>query len=199
VSLKLVRLRVVSGLISSLIVFQLAMAGQSDSTLKIVVLDGNGSQNVVSQLAQRSVSVRVVDRRNVPVAGATVIFTVPNTGPGGSFLNGSNSIIVFTNQQGIAVAPQYRANSAAGPYQIQVRAAYMAEVGTAVIGQTNVATQKKSSSKTIMIVAAAGGAAAAAFVAKGKGGQTSSSSVTPPTTATVPTITLLGSSVGAPR
>ena len=186
-------------LICSLIALETTAAGQASAGLRIIVLDGGGAQNQVSRAASKSISVRIVDRNNKPVPGATVIFTAPDSGPSGRFLNGSDSVIVFTNPQGIAMAQEFRANAATGPYLINIRAAYMNEVATASIPQTNVA-QKKSNGKIIMIAAAAGGAAAAAFVAKGGGGGGGSTPnpSTPPGTS-VPTITLAGSSVGAPR
>jgi hypothetical protein len=196
------RSRALSFLICFLLSVEFGIAGQNDAALKIVVTRGSGGQNVISQPAG-PVSVRVTDPNDRPVAGATVVFTTPASGPSGDFVNGSNSVIVFTDAQGLAVVPQYRANSAVGAYQIQVRAAYMSRAATTSIPQTNIA-QQKSSRKMIMIAALAGGVAAAAFAAKGGGGGGEQSPstppvVTPPTVSTPPTIVFGGSSVGGPR
>jgi hypothetical protein len=187
-----------SGFVVYLMVFEFPLVAQNSEGLRVQVMEGSGAQNVVSRQAQRSITVRVVDRSSRPLSGATVIFTAPTAGPSGRFVNGSNSIIVFTNPQGIAMAQQYNANATPGAYQIEARAAFMGEVATVSIPQTNIAA-KRSSSKFILIAAAAGGAAAAAFAAKGGGGGSEPSNNPPPGSSGPPTITLLGTTVGAPR
>jgi hypothetical protein len=185
--------RALSGLLSLFLTFGTAF-GQSETALKIVSVEGNAAEVVVSRPATKPLSLRVVDVNNRPVAGATVVFTSPTSGPSGSFSNGSNSMIVFTNQQGVAVAQDYRANSIPGEYQIQVQAAYMGDVLRLSIRQTNVAP-KKSPAKLMVIAAVAAGAAIGLLAAKGS--ESSSSPQTPATTP--PTITLLGSSVRGSR
>jgi hypothetical protein len=187
---------VLSTLFLSLAAFGFATALQAQSDLKIAVVEGSGAQTIVSRRAPRPITLRIFDSGNQPIAGATVVLTAPKSGPSGTFLNGSNSIIVFTNQQGLAVVQDYRANSAAGSYQIQVQAAYMGDVATISIDQTNFAA-KKSANKFILIAGAAGAAVAAVLATKG-------GNESPPTDAipggpTVPTIVLLGSSVRGAR
>jgi hypothetical protein len=113
---------------------------------------------------------RIVDANGQALSGATVLLTAPAAGPSGFFVNGSHSMIVFTNQQGYADVPDYRANSIAGGYQIEVQAAYMGQVATLSLQHTNVAA-RKSSSKMFLIGAAAGGAVAAVFAVKAGSGQ----------------------------
>jgi hypothetical protein len=175
-----------------------AVAAPQDLGLKVVVLRGSNAANVISQPA-KPIAVRVTDRNDRPISGATVVFTAPSSGAGGDFANGTNPVIVFTDSQGLAAAPQYRANSNAGAYQILIRAAYMSQVASASIEQTNVTAQK--SHKAIIFAALAGGAAAVAFAAKGGGGgsEPSSPSTPPPAAPTLPAITLTGSSVSGPR
>ena len=174
------------------------VAAPQDGALKVVVVRGSNGANVVS-LPAKPIAVRVTDRNDRPISGATVVFTAPASGAGGDFANGTNPVIVFTDAQGLATAPQYRANSNAGAYQILVRAAYMSQVASASIEQTNVVAQK--SHKAIIIAALAGGAAAVAFAAKGGGGSSepNTPSTPPPVSPTLPTITLTGSSVSGPR
>ena len=50
-----------------------------------------------------------------PVAGVTVVFTAPASGPSGSF-NGGTSVV--TNAAGVATAPAFTANSVAGSYVV---------------------------------------------------------------------------------
>ena len=191
--------RALAVLICLLMVVASALAAPQDSGLKVVVVRGSNAAHVISQPA-KPIAVRVTDRNDRPISGATVVFTAPSSGPGGDFANGTNPVIVFTDSQGLATAPQYRANSNAGTYQILVRAAYMSQVASASIEQINIPAQK--SHKAIIFAALAGGAAAVAFAAKGGGGgsePSSPSTTPPPTTPTLPTITLTGSSVSGPR
>ena len=174
----------------------LGVAAPQDGALKVVVVRGSNGANVVS-LPAKPIAVRVTDRNDRPISGATVVFTAPASGAGGDFANGTNPVIVFTDAQGLATAPQYRANSNAGAYQILVRAAYMSQVASASIEQTNIVPQK--SHKAIIIAALAGGAAAVAFAPKAEVAVQSRTSNPTPVTPTLPTITLTGSSVSGPR
>jgi len=188
-------MQVLTALILSLFPLGPAIAGQAGTGLKVVVVEGSRAPIVVSQQAPRPIRLRIVDANGRAVSGATVVFTSPASGPSCIFLNGAHSMIVFTDQQGIAVAQEYHANSIAGGYEIQVQAAYKGEVATLSIQHTNVVA-KKSSAKTFLIGAAAAGGAVAAILAV-KGGQSSSAST--PGGSGLPTIVLLGSSVGGPK
>ncbi len=98
-------------------------------------------------------------------------------------------MIVFTDQQGLAVAQDYYANSIAGSYQIQVQAAYKGEVATLSIEQMNVMARKTSGKLFLIGAAAAGGVVVLAV----RSAQSSPAST--PGGASLPTIVLLGSSV----
>jgi hypothetical protein len=189
------RHRLLSSLIICLIAFEFAIAGQTETGLKILVMKGSEAETVVSKLA-RPITVRIVAGDDRPVSGATVVFTMPDGNPSSDFVDGSKSVLVFTNMQGIATSPQYRANSAEGAYQIQVRAAYMSQVARVSIEQTNMAS-KKSSRKMFVIAAAAAGVAAAAIAGKGSAG--GDQTAKPPVSAAPPTIVFAGASVSGPR
>jgi hypothetical protein len=178
-----------SALVSSFLAIGPAIAGQAGTGLKVMVVEGNGARAVISQSAA-PIKLRVVDASNRVVSGATVVFTSPASGPSCFFLNGAHSMIVFTDQQGLAVTQDYHANSIAGVYQIQVQAAYKGDVATLSIEHTNVVA-KKSTGKIFLIGAAAGGALATVLAVKG--GQSSPASTSGGSS--VPTIVLLGSSV----
>jgi hypothetical protein len=179
-----------SALVSSFFTLVPAIAGQAGTGLKVMVVEGSGARTVISQSAPGPIKLRVLDASNRVVPGATVVFTSPASGPSCFFLNGAHSMIVFTDQQGVAVTQDYHANSIVGSYQIQVQAAYKGEVATLSIEHTNVVS-RKSSSKLFLIGAAAAGGAVATVLAV-KGGQSSQAS-TPGSS--VPTIVLLGSTV----
>ena len=181
---------------------------QADVGLRIQVMQGNEARNVVEQIPAVPVTVRVTDRNNRPIPGATVVFASPETGPSGDFANGLTTISTVTDENGLAVAREFRPNDVEGSYQIRVRAEYLGENAATTIRQTN-ASAKKSKGKLIAIMAAAGaaGIAGAAFAGRGGSGGSSGnpSSGTAPTPSTpvpsssTPTITFGGSSVGGPK
>jgi len=189
--------RLLAAVVCQLIVFQAAASAQSPIGLRIVVLQGDGNQNVVNQIPPEPIAVRIVDRNDRRIAGAKVTFLVPESGPAGTFANGSSVLQTVSDDFGRAVAPFFRANALEGSYQIQVRAEYKDETVMATVRQSNVLTAKKSfPTKVLVILAVAAGAAGAAFAAKGG----SDSGSNPGPAGPVPTITFSGNpNVGPPR
>ncbi len=78
-------------------------AFQSPPTLKIVVVEGEGAVNIIQQKTAVSPVVEVRDRNNLPVAGATVTFTIGG-GQGAAFAGGAQTLTVTTNSAGRAAA-----------------------------------------------------------------------------------------------
>ena len=190
--------RVFAGLVCSLMVLQTPVFGQSSIGLTIQILEGDRVQNIVQEQVAKRITVRVMDRTGRPLQGASVQFAMPEFGPGGQFLTNDDPIIVSTNSQGIAAAPQFRANSTAGTFEIQVLATYMGEVTRMIVTQSNVLKKKSSSTKLLILTAVAGGAAAAAFAARG-GSPGPTTPTPPPGPSTPPTISFQGSTIGAPQ
>jgi hypothetical protein len=180
-------------------VAQSSFAAQDGVGLRIQVMQGGDAQNVLEQIPATPISVRITDRNNRPITGATVVFTCPESGASGDFANGLTSFSTITDESGLAVAREYRPNDIAGTYQIRVRAEYLGEAATIAIRQTNIAA-KKSMGKLIVIMAAAGaaGIAGAAFAARG-GSSAPSSNPGTGTPSNTPTISFGGSSVGGPK
>jgi hypothetical protein len=133
--------------------------------------------------------VRVEDGTNRPVPGATVVFNAPELGPSGEFGNDSRTMIVTTDQDGLASAGVFHPNSIVGSYQIRVTAELQGETATTIISQTNI-SEKKGRGKLIAIVAIVGAAVGAAIAFRNKDNGTSSDA---------PTITFGGAAVGAPK
>ena len=132
-------------------------AGGQDDGLRIVVLEGEDSVNIIGQGTAVPTVVEVRDRNDLPVSGASVLFLL---GEGGTAtLNvGLSQVAVTTNalgQAAVTVNPL-----ASGAVQLQVSAAFQGQTATAAIVQTNVAT------------AAAGGTAGGAAGTAGGGGGT---------------------------
>ena len=188
---------------------QAGNSGQpSAGPIRIVIVEGDGAINNVRQRVARETIVQVNDENNRPVAGALVVFALPNSGAGGAFPNGSRVANLITNQAGRAVAPRFTPNNVVGDFQINVSASYQGQTATTAISQTNTAAAAGSAASSAgaatsgggggisatvigVIVAAAGAVATAAVIATRGKSQPQSK----------PTITIGaagGPSVGAP-
>ena len=183
----------ITGICLFFMVLQPVWAQQSagQRNLRITIVEGEGNKNVVLQIAPRPLVVRVLGGENLPVPGATVVFSAPAVGAGGEFSNDSRVMTVTTDQDGLASAGAFHPNSATGSYQIRVTAEIQGQSAIATINQENLGG-KKGHGKWIAVGAIAGAAAAAAIAFKGK----DNSNNTPVNT---PTITFGGAAVGAPR
>jgi len=134
----------VAGFLASLIQSQA-------SPLRIVVLEGEGAVNIIQQKTAVRPLIEVRDRNNVPVAGATVTFTIGGGQPA-AFAGGVQTLTVTTNAAGQAAAGGFNVLGP-GAIQVQVEAAYQGQIATAAISQTNFATAAAASQ-----AGAAGGA-----------------------------------------
>ena len=108
-----------------------------DGGLRIVVLDGEDSVNIIAQGTAVPTLVEVRDRNDLPVSGALVLFLL---GDGGTAtLNaGLQQVSLTTNalgQAAVVVNPV-----ATGAVELSVSATFAGETATAAIVQTNFAT-----------------------------------------------------------
>jgi hypothetical protein len=174
---------------------------QNPAGLQIVIVEGEGALNNIKQRVTRDPIVQVEDENHKPIAGASVVFTLPNQGPGGTFDNGTNTLTTMTNNQGQAVARGIRFNNQVGSMQMRVTASFGGQTATAVITQTNLIGTSGggggggSATKWLIILGVAGAVAAGVIVATHGG---SSSPAAPPPVPTV-TITPGTPTVGAPQ
>jgi hypothetical protein len=198
-------MRPMAGLLSCFLVWQLcppsAWAQETGGQLNIVIVEGDGAINNVKQRTAREPIVQVEDQNHKPIAGAVVVFLLPDQGASGVFANGSHTLTVMTDAQGRAVAHGLRPNTVQGKLQIHVTASHQGQTASATISQTNAvgaaagAASAGISAKLITILAIAGAAVAGGVVAATRGGSSSSTTTTtPPTTVTPGTGT-----VGAPH
>ncbi len=148
-----------------------AWTQQPPSGLRIVIVEGDGAINNIRQRTNREPIVQVEDENHKPVAGAVVLFFLPDQGPSGTFANGSKMLMTVTDAQGQARSSGIRSNSQSGPLQIRVTASFLGITASAVIAQTNVAGAAPASAgglsttaKIWLIVGIAGGAAAAGII-----------------------------------
>jgi hypothetical protein len=146
--------------------------------LKILILEGDEVINNIRQRTAREPIVQVEDENHKPVAGALVLFALPDSGPGAVFPGGAKTLMVNTNQKGQAVARGLRPNQVAGKYQIKITASFKGASTTATLSQTNAAGAAAAAGgigagKILAIIAIAGAAAAAGAVAATHNGQSS--------------------------
>jgi hypothetical protein len=184
-------------------VIALALSGQTGleaqasppPQLQITILDGEGALNNIKQQTAREPIVQVEDENHKPVAGALVIFSLPQSGPSGTFSTGSTVFNGVTDAQGQATATGLTPNKIAGKYQIQVSAKYHGLTAHTTINQSNFMGSNASAAhvathafplKAVLIVAAVAGAAAVAVVVATQSGGPSTT-ITPGTgTVTAP-------------
>lgn len=141
-------------------------AGQDPNApkLNIVVIRGDGAINNIKNRTARETIVEVRDENNKPVAGASVVFLLPNSGPGVSGPQGNSMITALTDKSGRAAARGLKPNGQPGQFNIQVRANFQSAFGQTVIAQSNaIAAGAAISGLTLAIVgiaaAAVGGTA----------------------------------------
>jgi hypothetical protein len=163
-----------------------------EQQFKLVVLRGENAQNNMKKGRATRPVVEVRDRNNNPVAGALVVFTLPSSGPSGTFLGGGQVASVTTNAQGQASA-SFTANSVPGRVNLNVSTSINGQSVTTQIATYNVLAAGAITGTTLAVilglVAAGGVGAAVALTRDGGGGSTAPSgirigpgtgSVTPP-------------------
>lgn len=173
--------------------------------LNIVVLEGEAAINNIGQRSAHHPVIRVEDENKKPISGAAVVFNLPTDGASGEFGNGSKTLIVTTDDEGIAAAQGLRANQTPGTLQIRVNASFRGKSAGASITQFNMAVPGKavggrSHSKTWIILAViAGGAAAGGTVALGSKGTTAAATPSNPAVSQPISVTPGTGTVGPPR
>jgi hypothetical protein len=195
-----------SGLLTPGPIAEANVIAPAGAELSIVVLEGDGAIHNSRQRLSREAIVQVQDRNRKPVAGATVVFTLPSQGAGGSFLNGSQTFIARTDSAGRAVARGFHANKNLGQFQMRVSASFQGHTAAAAIAQTNalvagtVATGVGlgvAAKVAIALVVAGAATASGAVIATQSGG---SSNPTPPPVSPSGRIGIGGApSIGPPR
>ena len=137
-------MRFVAVLLSWLTACSGLASAQTRPSLKIVVVEGEGSVNNIQLGSGQQLVVQVRDENNAPLAGANVTFLLPERGPGGTFFGTWRNLVVTTNEQGRATGNGFRPNSTEGGFEIQVTAAQGDRTGTVNITQSNVNITRSS-------------------------------------------------------
>lgn len=156
------------------------IAGQSmPSAIQVVLLRGDGVSGQVRARSTQDPAVRVVDDKEANVVGAAVVFTLPTEGATGVFSNGSKTLTVLTNSEGVAVAQGLRFNQIPGKVPVHVNVSYKGLTARTNITQivTAPAGYKPGGGGSGKIIAIIAGLAAAgaggAFYALRNSGKTS--------------------------
>jgi len=151
-------------------------------SIKLSVTAGQAATNDIRSRKAVEPVVLVRDERGQPLSGVMVIFTLPETGPGGNFADGSKRAILYTDSEGKAIARGLTPNMTQGKFQIMVHASFHGFTSSTIIDQTNFLSERRKggSSKLLAILAIAGGAAAAGVVAASGGNGPSQTPVPPP-------------------
>lgn len=154
-----------------------------------MVVEGEGAIDNARQRVTREPVVRIEDDNHKPIAGATVVFTLPTEGTTGTFANGSQTLIMTTESNGVAAVKGLRVNQVSGKLVIHVSASYRGLTARTTINQTNEgvpgaksSTGGGSGTKVLVILAIVGAAAGggAYFLTRKSGNSSSSSNTTPP-------------------
>jgi hypothetical protein len=166
--------------------------------LQITILDGEGALNNIKQQTAREPIVQVEDENHKPIAGALVIFSLPQSGPSGTFAGGSTEFNGVTDAAGHVTATGLTPNHIVGKYEIQVTAKYHGLTAHATINQSNFmgstgggappAATHAFPLKAVLIAGAIAAAAAIAVVASQSGGGPSTTITAGPPTVTAPSL-----------
>jgi len=135
--------------------------------LNIVVVEGEGAINNVSQRVAREPVIRVEDENHKPIAGAAVVFTLPTEGATGEFVNGSKTFTILTDDAGQAAAKGLRFNQFPGKVPMHVSVSYKGIAIRTIINMETVlppgakppSAKSGGSGKWIVILAIVGAAA----------------------------------------
>jgi hypothetical protein len=181
--------------LAALTVFLLpAPAIEPEPELNLIVIEGEGATNNIRLRTAREPIVQVEDENHKPIAGATVVFTLPAQGAGGSFANGAQTLMMRTDKAGRAIARGFHSNKIQGQFQIHVNASFQGQTASLAFTQTNAVIAGAAgaaagiSAKLLIILAVAGAATAGGVVAATHSGGSSNSSTTQPPT--IPTGTI---------
>ncbi len=123
----------------SLILMQvvgLSSWADSRSKLYIAVVGENPLNDIPGRIAREPI-VQLMDKNHKPIAGMPLIFTLPKSGPSGTFDGGGLTFSTSTGQDGKAIATGFKPNNAVGNYKIRITIQNGKSKLTAAIKQRN--------------------------------------------------------------
>jgi hypothetical protein len=88
------------------------------ASVGITAVSGSGQLTPPSQSFGNALTARVFDVNGNGVPNASVTFTLPSSGPSGTFAGGGLTFTANTNSQGLVTTPAVTANNAAGSFSV---------------------------------------------------------------------------------
>lgn len=122
------------------LLFMNLLRGQEPG-LHITVVAGEGVTHNITQIEKKGrydPIVQVEDENGKPIQGASVVFALPAQGPGGTFENSTQTLIVTSDAHGRAIARGIRLNKLTGPFTIRVTASSQGRTANVSISQTTI-------------------------------------------------------------
>jgi hypothetical protein len=179
--------------------FPVALSAQQAAApaggLTLTVIEGEGAVHNIRRRAAQNVVVQVAEE-NRPVAGAAVVFTLPNQGAGATFPDGSKTLMITSDDQGRAIARGLTPNNIPGKFGIHVNASIGGRTARTDITQFNMEVRQDGGGggKIAAVVVLLGAAAAAGVVVALRKQTNNGGPITPPISLTPGTGT-----VGTPQ
>ncbi len=88
-----------------------------------VIANGDGATALAGTRLAQPLAVEVRDNAGTPVANAAVIFRLPDSGPSGTFADGTRASVVYTDAAGRASAADIQWGNAPGAVAMRITAA----------------------------------------------------------------------------
>jgi hypothetical protein len=179
-------------------------AAGAQRTLQVTVVDGDGAFNDIRRSQARAPVVEVRDEDNRVVPDARVVFQLPDMGAGGTFTDGSRTLVATTDATGRATGTGLRPNRIEGAFTITVTASKDGAMGRVEVRQSNTlaggdqAMQSNGHGKAKILIAVAGAAGGIAIAALRAGGK-SSTSASSTNSAPVTSLSAGAVTIGGPR
>ena len=195
--------------LATLWLLSVAPAPAQVAIVQIRVIAGDGAVHQPGARSMRALTVEITEETGKPVAGAAVSFHLPESGPGGLFLNGLRTEVAITDVQGHATLRGMLANRTPGRFQIRILVSReQARAGTISFqyiaeprgGATSASAGPANRKRWIAVAAVlTGGALAGVAASRGSTAKTAATSTAGISTATTPgPVVTLTVSVGNP-
>jgi hypothetical protein len=121
----------------NLVQLRASMPPEGAGGLVITILEGEGALNDIRERTAREPIVQIEDENHRPVAGASVVFLLPNSGASGSFADGVLRLSTISDINGRAIGRGFHPNNVPGNFQIQVIATAAGRTVQTTINQQN--------------------------------------------------------------
>jgi hypothetical protein len=156
--------------------------------LQLQMVECEGTIHPAGVRSPHPITVSVTDEAGRPVAGAAVSFHLPDTGPGGAFLNGLRTDVAVTDERGRATVRAFHANRVPGRFQIRVLASKEhARAGTVSFQYVGQLRTSGGHRKWVAVAAVVAGGALAGVLTRGSAAVVG---VAPPVVTPPPVVTI---------